>query len=325
MRTSEGTRDQTVGRDTPNWRGSAKLVSNAKIVASKYPVLGKSVDDETGIRVDFAIQAPQEETQPMKGVHNIHSIDLRILTEDSWPAEAAARESVASIADSLSFASGRRVTFELGAMTRFLGKTPATPYQTILPLSHGAWVEEARGIPIPFLLRLYEGIGDTKTSKGRKLTRSIRWLRRSYVASDEVEEFSCLAFALEAAADLLPSPSVRGKKKGKPTKADRMRHLALRTQDIGEKKWQDCGRLRHELFHGGLKESSATRTELGKSIPDLRIVAVAALKTVLSLGNDQLPMLERPPVTIGGAQVVAPFGPPDMDHEVFEDWPEEER
>jgi hypothetical protein len=70
-------------------------------------------------------------------------------------------------------------------------------------------------------------------AQSERLLRSMRWLRRSFLATDPFLEFSALAFGLEAIAALLLGATV-----GRSSTSERLRSFALTVPQISELHWK---------------------------------------------------------------------------------------
>lgn len=177
--------------------------------------------------------------------------------------------------------------------------------------------QELANIDVRLLAYIAEQVGDADTDRSRRIARALRWLRRAYLADDEVEEFATLAMGYEALTSLLPRPPVEGEggKKGEasPSSAQILTHWARSKCGIAEEDWRRVGRLRNGLFHGGLSENTDTRSELALAVPFIRLALGLALKHVLNLSEDIPPHLKLSPFIITDVQITAPPFTPASD------------
>jgi len=111
-----------------------------------------------------------------------------------------------------------------------------------------------------------------------RLSRALRWLRRSLLATDPLLTFASLAFGLEAAAPCLSlSPG------GSTSVSDRLRTFAVSLPTVTPEMWKRVGSLRHTLFHGGLAESAEVVEQIMWAAMVAEHVLVAGLRTALAL------------------------------------------
>jgi len=250
---------------------------------------------------------------------------MRVAAPDAR-VEALARETLSQIADVLSFASGGRATPSLGTFTNAPPGITTGDYRTIMPLTRVQGPSGPVAVDPHFVGTVASRIGDIDGERGRRLTRALRWLRRSFTAPDEFGEFTALAFSYESLTSLLLDPPAqgprhgRGAKRSKVEKADsgeKLRHWALSGAHITPEDWTRVGRLRHGLFHGGLSEDEATRATTLQSIPLLRLAVTTALKHLLGLPPDGPPATTVPPGVVVKVQLttqgVVQTKPPDTE------------
>jgi len=127
-------------------------------------------------------------------------------------------------------------------------------------------------------------------TQSERLLCAMRWLRRSFLATDPFLEFSALAFGLEAIGSLFPS--VPG---GPDTSMRRVGGFALTVPQITKLRWTRFTGLRNKLFHGGISETSQSSEIVVRASPIARLVLIAALRTTLCLPPDGTPELPRLP------------------------------
>ena len=294
------------------WQGSAELTGYGAVVYETYPIRGaRVVDDTTGERVEFEISEPTEVPGPLGSTMYKQDIKLRI-TADPSRVQELAMDTVLDRVDAISFATDRRVKVSLDLLEKVPGQDSQDEGHTMLFVRRFKGPQDLRAIDLQLLAYISAQIGDTDSDRGRRITRALRWLRRAYLADDEVEEFTILAMGYEALTSLLPRPPAKdeGKKEGKressPSSAEILTHWAVSECNIAEEAWRRVGGLRNGLFHGGLTENAKTRSELTLAIPSIRLALGLALKHALNLPSSAPPHLELPPFTITNMQITTP-------------------
>jgi hypothetical protein len=205
--------------------------------------------------------------------------DLKELTEPPLNA----------LADLLAFHTLRPVAVQQGPFTT---APPGVIDGSHRSISFGR-VKRFHGAPVtipPDIPATTARLLDSQNSdESERILRSMRWLRRSFLATDPFLEFSALAFGLEAIAALLPG--AMGDHAGT---SQRLRSFALTVPQITELRWKQVGRLRHTLFHGGITETSKSSEMVLRASPIAGLVLIAALRTTLGLpleGTPELPCL----------------------------------
>lgn len=299
------------------------------MLAAAYPVLGGRKNDVTNEDVEFEILAPVHLSGPLGTKLVRQEVQMRV-SAAVRRVEDVARATLSEIADVVSFGSGRRVKLSLGSFTNAPAGVTTGDYQTILPMTRMPPVSGPVPVPPELFAHVATSVGDSESDRGRRLTRALRWLRRSFTASDEFSEFTALAFAYESLTPLLPDPlGANGKsesgrnKKSKQPKAgssEKLRHWAVEHAKIKPEDWMRVGRLRHSLFHGGLSEDSETSGSILQAIPLLRFALTAALKHLLGLPANAPPATSVPPVTFVSAHITIPgvvlTKPPETDADI---------
>jgi hypothetical protein len=242
------------------WEGSAEVTGYGAAVHNRYPIPGRGEDDTTGDCVEFWISKPAEIPGPLGSPMYKQTIELRVTAEASRVQELA-METVLNEASVISFATDRMVRVSLGFLRRIPSQGAEPEERTMLFVRRFKGPRALETIDAEHLKHIAEQIGDVESDRGRRIVRALRWLRRAYLADDEVEEFASLAMGYEALSSLLPRPPVKdeGRKGGKEKKrtpkvetSEVLRHWAVNGCGIAEEEWKIVGRLRHELFHGGL-------------------------------------------------------------------------
>jgi len=298
---------------TTTWRGSGWITGGAAVRASVYPVQGEREDARTGERVQFDILNPSEVPGPFGRNYLRQEVQMRVRASDRRVADLA-REALSDIADAVSFGAACSMTLSIEDFTDAPEGVTGGDYRTVYALTRLPAVSGPLTVSAEFLQHLATNAGDTDSDRGRRLTRALRWLRRSFAAPDEFGEFAALVFGYESLTSLLPDPpseriqagprTKRGTDKRKrPDSSEKLRHWAVQHAKIKPEDWTRVGRLRHSLFHGGLTEDAETSVSTVQAIPFLRLALTAALKTLLNLPADAAPPLQLPPLVIAGAQV----------------------
>jgi hypothetical protein len=286
------------------------LIGGAALTDEAYPISAGWQSDE-GWGATFLIHAATEERGNFGHTVLRQEVELE-LTASEERVQSVAWETLRSLADSLAFAAGQRVEIKLPSISN--GRPgfgePAT--RTIITMTVTRMPDRLVRVPIGFLGVLWDRIEDPTGERGRKIVRAMRWLRRSIGALDEVEEFTVLAFGLEAVADLLPVPdqewlnalrqSQRVSAEDAPDHSEILRHFAVRVCGLTTDAWRKVGGPRHRLFHGGLTEDADTAGLLGEAIPILRAVLIKAIKHTIQLRENEPPHDRSSPIIPGNVQ-----------------------
>jgi hypothetical protein len=280
------------GDDEPVWYSSAWLVGSAALDVVGYPEDRFPVPMPLPPGTSFSLKAAEL---------FIGASDERLLRQRidiSCKAKAARLEQITepilnTLADLLAFHTLRRVAVRRGPFTTAPPGATEGPYRSVAfgvpdPGVHGRAVT----IPTDILRRTATMPELQNIGRNERVVRSMRWLRRSFLATDVYLEFAALAFGLEAIVSCLPR--IKGGPQGT---SDRLRTFALTVPGITESRWTRVGRLRHALFHGGITESSESSERVHVTTPIARLALIAALKSVLQLPQDALP--ELPEVSSG--------------------------
>jgi hypothetical protein len=242
--------------------------------------------------------------------------DIKLhVTADPSRVQEVAMETVLEVADTISFVTDRRIEVSLNLLNKSSSQSgqPETPSMLFVRRFKGP--QDLAPMGANFLVHITEQIGDVESDRGRRIVRALRWLRRGYLANDEVEEFATLAMGFEALSSLLPRPPAKGSstKKGKgkkppskPGTSEVLRHWAVKKCSLTQQDWKQVGSLRHELFHGGITENAAARSRLAVAVPNLKLALGLAIKHVLNLPEAGPPHLGSQPFVITGLQITAP-------------------
>jgi hypothetical protein len=150
-----------------------------------------------------------------------------------------------------------------------------------------------------------EQVRDTEDDRSLRIARCLRWLRRAYLADDEVEEFAIMMMGLDGLKSLLPPPP---KKSGgrKPGINAILEHWAVHRCGIDTQNWKQVWDLRNALFHGDLTENTDTRSKLAVASPALKLALGLTLKHFMNLPETAPPHLGLPPFIVTGMQITAP-------------------
>lgn len=268
----------------------------AAVASPSYPLSGGTKGSREGESAEYAVLAPIRHRDSLGTESYVQEVRLLLrATEERAP--FVAEEVMRVLADSLAFASKQKVDVRIDDLVN----TPPgvdDPAGKLIMVRRPARPSQLVSVPQEYIGFLWDRIGDAYSDRGRRIVRAIRWLRRSYGASDEIEAFSFLAFGLEAIADLLPDPPptwLAGIRKSKmddqpPAEhGERIRYFAIEVRKLLAKDWKNVGGLRHALFHGGLSEDADTLFRLGAAIPIARTALIACIKEVSGIPHEMEP------------------------------------
>ena len=221
--------------------------------------------------------------------------------EATQPDATRVAESVAAnLADLLAFLLEGPVEVEVHSVRSPPHPSVGDPYTT---LARGRLARGYHRAP-PADLRIYastaDGYARLPTPDRERVSRALRWLRRSYSEADPFFAFSCLAFSAEAVAPLLPPGSG---KNGSSTSA-RLQAAALVT-GVSETAWRTAGRLRHALFHGGISEDEDNRAHVAFACRWVLFLVQSILKDRLGIDGTEPPYPETPSGTPFAATMIA--------------------
>lgn len=290
---------------TQVWFGEASLAGAAAIHAARYPIRGGWINEDNGEAVEFELLEPTSKDAGLGGTTSEQKVILCV-TASERRAEEIAREALSVLVDLMAFTSNRRVDVKLGTLTTARPGEPVhDSHRTIISLEQ-VRCDNAIGINFDWLCTFLPKLPDLDGERERRIIRAMRWFRRSLRASDEVEEFAALAFALEAVAAMLPAAPVEKKGKQSSGTSDKLRNFAVKVAKAPESEWKRVGHLRHTLFHGGITEEPGTMEELSFAIPTLRFVVNVAVKHCFGLSAVDEPKLDMPTRPFGRLVLVAP-------------------
>ena len=169
---------------------------------------------------------------------------------------------LSEVADFIAFGTVRRVRRYVGSITDGPPGSESGGYKTRLPMTRVPGPNDVVGVSPAFLKHVFGRIGDLDSERGRRITRALRWLRRSLTAGDETAESAALAFAYEALSSLLPTFSVQESRQDigstaeaptqqessaqqKPDNSKKPRQWAVERAKIKADDWKEVSRLRH--------------------------------------------------------------------------------
>jgi len=189
------------------------------------------------------------------------------------------------IADFASFHTLRPVRLHVEP---FAAAPPPAPGSSYRAIAFGAITKALERntivLPLQTAITTASSPNFSQSTHSERLSRGLRWLRRSLLAMDPLLTFTSLAFGLEAVAPCLPS-SVGGS----VSVSDRLRTFASSLPTVTSEMWRRVGSLRHTLFHGGLAESSDVIEHIMWGTMVAEHVLVAALRTALALAPETPP------------------------------------
>jgi hypothetical protein len=273
----------------PLWTGTIMLSGSVALSNATYPIGWTGRDTESAEEIQYDFQEPQfvgPKTTP--GYPTLQQqVQLKVRATENR-VEAVLTESLANMAAVIIFASGRPfATSQPSLRTDSPGIVGDAPYKDIYLVGSHQVLQPPVTLPTEVLRYVFSALGDLNEQRGRRILRAMRWLAKAQSAEDEIDRFTYLAIAYEALVSLLPLPpqnkTALDAKNSVPSNADRLRHFAVEITNVESEKWKLVGRLRHELFHGGIDENLKSKTDLSGAIPALRETVVAAIRHVLGL------------------------------------------
>ena len=146
---------------------------------------------------------------------------------------------------------------------------------------------------------------------GDRISRSLRWLQRSYEATTPVDDFLCLMLSLEGIS-LIGEKMSKGKEKiywvcnrckaeyqncpnckastGRVASGSALIRRFLE-QKVGwtGKQWNDLWAIRSKIAHGSQDLTKYDQIKLANTLSQLEIATIAALKFVLEIPNESEP------------------------------------
>lgn len=295
------------------WFSTVWLSGAGCFASDSWPVIAKWEDDEGEVAI--AIHDAEPGPQLLGRETLKQRVDLTVTAAEQVAPDVAFK-AVSFVADTLCFGTARRVEVSAGTLSTAPPDVTTGDHKTILSLSPVPPTDSLREVTANYLAAMGKELGDLSSERGRRVVRSLSWLRRSLTTADPVLAFSSLAFAMESLVALLPEPPVAAsptkersrKKNKKPGTSEVIRHFALAHASTTESNWSFVGGLRHSLFHGGVHEDLKGQEDLVLAAPILRHVVVVAIKHVLAIPADrppevtpQMPVLGIPRVVMKGA------------------------
>jgi hypothetical protein len=160
------------------WYGQAVLIGGGAIVANEYPVRGGIARDNTKV-VRFSMAAPTRVAGNFGYPVLRQGIDLEVLA-DQASAQATTLDALRMIADAVGFASMQRVEVKLASIANAAPLAVPPPTQTIPIMSPIRMPTELVEIKADWLSFLWDRIADPSGEQGRRIVRSMRWLRRCW-------------------------------------------------------------------------------------------------------------------------------------------------
>ena len=229
-------------------------------------------------------------------------VEFEALEENAYDLAA---ECLEQAADRLALLGPTRVEAELGIVTTAPRKATAGIYRAV---SRGR-----RVVPEPESITTSRAqLSDVLSffPIGRKAARALRWLRRSYMTDDLFLRFTSLAVALEALASQVSVPA--GTEKG-PSTSERLALFATTKCEVSPGVWQRVGRLRNDLFHGGLADTEDAREDVDFAAAWSEYVLVCGLREVLGSAPHQPPFPQRPPDgTLSNVRITVEGSPEEL-------------
>ena len=156
-------------------------------------------------------------------------------------------QTVLDAADAISFVADRRVQVSLNLLNKSSSQSGQPGNQSMLSVRPFKEPQDLSAIDVGALAYISEQIGDNESDRGRRIARALRWLRRAYLADDEVEEFATMMMGYNGLKRLLPLPPAEGggKKKGggkkpasKPGINVILKHWAVSRCGIAPQNWK---------------------------------------------------------------------------------------
>lgn len=271
-----------------SWYSSAWLIGEAALAFKEHSLALFQVPTGLPQVMAFTLAPPEPLRTPIGDRLFRQRIDICCRAEPAKLKELT-EPPLNALADLLAFHTLRPVAIQQGPFTTASPGITDGSHRSISFGTPGRRTHEAPvTIPPDIPATTAQLLDSLNPAQSERLFRSMRWLRRSFLAADPFLEFSALAFGLEAIAALLPSAMG-----SRASTSERLRSFALTVPQITELRWKLVGGLRHTLFHGGITETSKSIEMVLRASPIVRLVLIAALREALSLPPDGPPELPR--------------------------------
>ncbi len=289
------------------WYADGALYSSVALRDLTYPFLiDVQPSDSIGV-VKVALESAIKEHE--HGARCIHyRVALVFNSRDSDACDIAA-ECIGQVADRLALLAGTSVEVQLGSVTTAPPGALTGSYRRV---SRGRLTRSEPpmvNMPAADLERLLSHFSHFSTDEGT--TRALRWLRHSYITDDIFLMFISRAFGLEALAPRVSVAEVDHELAGKvSSNADRLRRFAVDQCGVPPIAWRKVGKLRNQLFHGGLNENETAKENVAFAAGWSEYVLVMGIKQVLSASVSEAPVPERPGGTMTDILLTVE-GPPE--------------
>jgi hypothetical protein len=281
-----------MGSNLPLWTGTITLSGSVALSNSTYPIGWAGRDTESAEEIQYDFQEPQfVEPETTPGFPMLQQqVQLKVRATENR-VETVLTEGLANMAAVITFASGRLFAASQPSLRTDSPEVVGdAPYKDIYLAGNHRVFQQPATLSTDVLRHVFSALGDLNEQRGRRILRAMRWLAKAQSAEDEIDRFTYLAIAYEALVSLLPLPpqnkTASDAKDSASSNADRLRHFAVQITRVEPEKWKLVGRLRHELFHGGIDENLKSKTDLSGAIPALRKTVVAAIRHVLGLSTN---------------------------------------
>jgi hypothetical protein len=272
------------------WYSSAWLIGEAALTFKEQSLVLFPISTSLPQVMTFTLAPPEPLRTPIGDRLFRQRVDICCRAEPADLKELT-EPTLNALADLLAFHTLRPVAVKQGPFTTAPPGVAEGSHRSISFGTLGRGIHEAPVTIPPDIPATMARLLDLQNSaQSERILRSMRWLRRSFLAIDPFLEFSALAFGLEAIVALLP-----GATGGHTSISERLRSFALMVPQITELRWKRVGRLRHTLFHGGITETSKSSEMVQEASPIARLVLIAALRAALRFPPDGTPQLPRLP------------------------------
>jgi hypothetical protein len=280
--------DKPAPLNETSWYSSAWLIGEAALAFKEHSLALFPIPAVSPQVMAFTLAPPEPLRTPMGDRLFRQRVDICCRAEPVNLKELT-EPPLNALADLLTFHTLRPVAIQQGPFTTAPPGVTEGSHRSIGFGTLGRGTYEAPvTIPPDIPATTAQLLDSQNPTQSERLLRSMRWLRRSFLATDPFLEFSALAFGLESMASLLPSAT------GRPdSTSERLRSFALTVPQITELRWKRVGGLRHTLFHGGITETSKSSEMVLRTSPIARLVLIAALRATLRLPPDGTPELPR--------------------------------
>jgi hypothetical protein len=273
-----------------SWFSSAWLIGEAALAFKEHSLVLFPIQAVSPQVMAFTLAPPEPLRTSMSDRLFRQRVDICCRAEPANLKELT-EPTLNALADLLAFHTLRPVAIQQGPFTTAPPGITDGSHRSIGFGTPGRGTHEAPvTIPPDIPATTAQLLNSQNPAQSERLLRSMRWLRRSFLATDPFLEFSALAFGLEAIAALLPSTTG-----DRASISERLRNFALTVPQITELRWKRVGGLRHTLFHGGITETSKSSEMVLRASPIVCLVLIAALRAALSLPPDGPPELPRLP------------------------------